>query len=46
MRKALSFLILIVMLLGATAFGVSAALARGGHSADDCTPDSTDPDCK
>jgi hypothetical protein len=41
MRKITVLLAMLMLLLTATA-----ALARGGQSADDCPPGSTDPDCK
>lgn len=40
MRKFVSLLMLLLVL------GMTAAVARGGRSADDCPPKSTDPDCK
>jgi hypothetical protein len=39
MRHLIAILVLLAVLVG-----VTAAHARGGRT-DDCTPDSTDPDC-
>jgi len=40
MRNIIALLILLMAL-----FAVTAAQARGGQSADNCPPGSTDPDC-
>lgn len=40
MRHIITFIVLLTIILGATA-----AVARGGRTADDCPPGSTDPDC-
>jgi len=40
MHKTIAIFVLLAAL-----FSVTAALARGGQSSDDCTPGSHDPDC-
>jgi hypothetical protein len=41
MRSAIRVLMMLI-----TLFAAAAAQARGGQSADDCPPGTTDPDCK
>jgi hypothetical protein len=45
MRKLALLLVLLSVLFGVSAAGVSAADARGGRT-EDCPKGSTDPDCK